>query len=124
MEWSGHAGIGINADGGFYINHNFSRSDYAKGIACLNFPESNWSNVLYQLRKCHSSATFIITPILIHFIDGNYLPFIKLSESNVVSLPSILDSTSRNISIPGGLAFGSRSMDTVSVSIPWHLYQF
>ena len=51
MEWSGHAGIGINADGVFHRNHNFSTSDDAKEVACLNYPESNWSNVMYQLRK-------------------------------------------------------------------------
>ena len=51
MEWSGNVGIGINADGKFYRNHNLSRSSNANRIACLNVLESDWSNVLYQLCK-------------------------------------------------------------------------
>lgn len=54
MGWSGHAGIGINAKGIFHRNHNFSTSEDAKEVACLNFPESNWSNVMYQLRMFNS----------------------------------------------------------------------
>ena len=51
MDWSGRGGIGVNADGGFYINHKFSGSRDANQVACQNFPESEWSNELYYLCK-------------------------------------------------------------------------
>ena len=51
MEWSGSASIGVNADGKFFQNHRLSRMNNAASIACLNSPESDWSNVIYLLRK-------------------------------------------------------------------------
>ena len=51
MTWSGDVGIGINGDGRFYANHVLSKSENAHQIACMNSPNSEWSNVLYQLRE-------------------------------------------------------------------------
>ena len=45
MEWSGSATIGFTAGSGNYNNHDPSSSD----VACLNFPDSNWTNIVYQL---------------------------------------------------------------------------
>ena len=49
MGWDNGATIGYSAGGDPYDNHDPSSSD----IACVNSPDSDWSNVVYQI----SSAT-------------------------------------------------------------------
>ena len=52
-----------------------------------------------------------------HFIiDGSHLPFVEVNKRSII-LPSALDSTSTNISIPGGFAFGGRIMQSLFVSV-------
>lgn len=46
---SGLAGIGYLADGNFYENHPLSNLDSSSDVACQNEPQSQWSNVIYQL---------------------------------------------------------------------------
>jgi hypothetical protein len=45
MEWDNGATIGFNAAGEMFANHIPSSSD----VACLNSPDSAWSNVIYRL---------------------------------------------------------------------------
>ena len=45
LEWGDDATIGFNAPGGFYHNHELSYP----GIDCVNYPNSNWSNIVYLL---------------------------------------------------------------------------
>lgn len=45
MEWSGSPTVGFGGGSTFYENHDPSSSD----VACLNLPESNWTNVVYLL---------------------------------------------------------------------------
>lgn len=45
MEWDNGVTIGFNGGSSFYENHNPSSSD----VACLNRPDSNWTNVIYLL---------------------------------------------------------------------------
>ena len=58
LTWSGGATIGFNADGIFYENHKISQSTNVRNVACLNLPDSAWSNVLYQLCKSTLHAVF------------------------------------------------------------------
>lgn len=45
MEWGSSVTIGYNAAGDSYDNYDPSSPE----IACLNYPLSNWSNVVYLL---------------------------------------------------------------------------
>ena len=45
LEWGDGATIGFNAPGGFYHNHEISHP----GVDCVNYPISNWNNVVYLL---------------------------------------------------------------------------
>jgi len=45
MEWDNGATIGFSAAGSPYANHDPSSS----AVACINTPESDWSNVVYLL---------------------------------------------------------------------------
>ena len=45
MEWDDGATIGFKGSGDFYENFDPSSSD----VACLNSPESEYSNVIYLL---------------------------------------------------------------------------
>ena len=45
MEWDNGATIGFNAAGNPYANHDPSSS----AVACVNTPDSDWSNVVYVL---------------------------------------------------------------------------
>ena len=45
MEWDNIATIGFSAAGNPFINHDPSSSD----VACVNSPDSNWSNVVNLL---------------------------------------------------------------------------
>ena len=45
MEWDNGATIGFSAAGNPYANHDPSSS----AAACVNTPESDWSNVVYLL---------------------------------------------------------------------------
>ena len=52
MEWSGSATIGFTAGSSYYDNHDPSTSD----VACLNSPDSNWTNIVYLLSSDSSEA--------------------------------------------------------------------
>ena len=46
------AAIGFSAGPSLYANHPLSRrSNVTASIACLNSPESPWSNVIYKVNK-------------------------------------------------------------------------
>ena len=45
LEWGDDPTIGFNAPGDFYHNHEISYP----GIDCVNYPNSNWSNIVYLL---------------------------------------------------------------------------
>ena len=45
MEWDNGATIGFNAGGEFYANNAPSTA----AVACLNVPDSVWSNVIFLL---------------------------------------------------------------------------
>ena len=45
MEWSSGPTIGFNAAGDMFANHDPS----SDAVACLNFPDTDWSNVIYRL---------------------------------------------------------------------------
>ena len=50
MTWtSHHPVIGFNAAGSSFVNHFYTGSRYAEGIACLNTPDSQWYNLVYQI---------------------------------------------------------------------------
>ena len=73
MKWSGNAGIGVNADGRFYRNNNFSRATSAHNIACVNSPGSNWSNVIYQLCRFKSQCYISLLGCLFELLAIIYL---------------------------------------------------
>ena len=51
MEWSGNATVGFNAAGKFFHSHFLSGTHSITNIACINSPQSSWSNIIYQLSK-------------------------------------------------------------------------
>ena len=55
MEWDNGATIGYTSNGDPFDNHNTSSGD----IACVNSPDSEWSNVLYHLsnEQCEETTT-------------------------------------------------------------------
>ena len=49
INWSWRTVIGYNAAGVVYMNHPLSGGSLAGDIDCTNIPESNWTNILYNL---------------------------------------------------------------------------
>ena len=51
MGWSNGAVIGYNGGSStdYYYVHPLSGSDDAQTVACLQFPNSQWSNLLYKI---------------------------------------------------------------------------
>ena len=47
LEWDNGVTIGFKASGDFYANNDPSSAD----VACLNTPESEYSNVIYVLSE-------------------------------------------------------------------------
>lgn len=47
MNWDNGATIGYSASGDPYDNNDPS----SRGVACVNSPDSDWSNVIYQLSE-------------------------------------------------------------------------
>lgn len=41
--------IGFNSDGSFFKNHPFSATSRTNEVACLNYPRTTWSNLIYSL---------------------------------------------------------------------------
>ena len=62
-------------------------------------------------------GVLVTVSIIIIIIDGSYLPFIDLNATNMVTLPSALDTTSVSINISGNFSFGSRSMTNLYVRV-------
>ena len=66
MEWDNGATIGFNAGGEFYANNDPSTA----AVACLNVPDSDWSNVIFLLSAanpespspCKNTAIHLATP--------------------------------------------------------------
>ena len=50
LQWSGNADIGFKANSRLFDIRTMSGST-ANSIACVNSPDSIWSNLIYQLRK-------------------------------------------------------------------------
>ena len=53
MQWDNGATIGYNAGPDHFDNHHPSTSD----IACVNYPNSNFSNVFYTLHEAEPLPT-------------------------------------------------------------------
>ena len=49
MQWSGNATIGFKADRTYFRNHPLSGSITSNSIACINYPPTEWTNVVYDL---------------------------------------------------------------------------
>ena len=49
MNWAYSPTIGFNAAGSSFANHPNTGSSSAEEIACLNSPDSQWYNVVYQI---------------------------------------------------------------------------
>ena len=47
--WSGNATIGFNAGGSQFENHPFSGTFNTKSIACINYNNTVWTNLIYKL---------------------------------------------------------------------------
>lgn len=52
MEWDNTATIGYTANGDSFDNHDPSSNE----IACVNGPDSDWSNVIYLLSEDDTEA--------------------------------------------------------------------
>ena len=50
MEWSSGSTIGFSAAGEMFANHDPSSDD----VACLNDPNTDWSNVIFRLSASSS----------------------------------------------------------------------
>lgn len=78
MEWDNGATIGFNAAGEIFANHNPSTAD----IACLNSPDTDWSNVVFLLSTNTSEPpppckSFSIIPLL-KFESFLLTPFLSI----------------------------------------------
>ena len=52
LRWTRHsAAIGYSAGHDKFANHPFSRTSRVTDIDCLNYPSSEWSNVVYNLNE-------------------------------------------------------------------------
>ncbi len=121
MGWSGNATIGFKATGRFYENHMLS-GNQTRLVACINSTSNSSStNIIYKL-----SMLIIITRNncvyrllqCFFFQDLNYLSFFTLGSTSGVAkifFPSLVDTFSDAIYIPGGFKFGRRSHTTVYV---------
>ncbi len=51
MEWSEQGVIGYNGGSptDYFFSHPLSGTDDAQTIACLEFPDSEWTNLLYNI---------------------------------------------------------------------------
>ena len=49
MTWAYNPTIGFNAAGSSFANHPNTGSSNAEEIACLNSPQSQWYNLVYQI---------------------------------------------------------------------------
>ena len=49
MDWNGRAVIGFNANSSLYQNHRLAGTSDANDIACLDSPDTVWTNVVYLL---------------------------------------------------------------------------
>lgn len=49
MEWPGTATIGYNGGPNFFENHPYSGRPDAQRVACVYLPDSNWSNLVYNI---------------------------------------------------------------------------
>ena len=63
MDWGDFAVIGFDAGGEFYANHELSSSLYDNRVACANMPDSEWSNVWYQLNPTDAAIDLPDMPI-------------------------------------------------------------
>jgi len=119
MEWSGGAVVGFTSAGKFYQNYNLSGTPSVKNIACLNSPESEWTNIIYQLSK-HMPMHFAITVWEVNklHVGDNYIPFLELGHTSGVTrnyLQSVVNSSSGAIDIPEGFSLGTSNQTLVYV---------
>ena len=64
LEWERfQASIGFNADGTLFANHPLSGTNNEPAIACLDFPDSLWTNVFYALTLPLTGVTVSITTV-------------------------------------------------------------
>ena len=57
INWSRRTIIGYNAAGVVYLNHPLSGVRSAGDIDCMNLPESDWTNILYNLTGSNLNIT-------------------------------------------------------------------
>ena len=63
LQWSYNGPtIGYNAGGAYFKNHPNTGSFAAHEIACLNSPQSDWYNVVYNLSVSLSAGTLAPPP--------------------------------------------------------------
>ena len=49
MGWNGNATIGFNAGGTWFENHPLSGTVNTNSIACTNYSQTVWTNLVYKL---------------------------------------------------------------------------
>ena len=59
MTWHGYATIGFNADGAFSTNYPLSGTSSVTEVACLQYPDSVWSNLVYALTPHSGICTYM-----------------------------------------------------------------
>ena len=98
MEWDSGATIGFSAAGNPYANHDPSSS----AVACVNTPESDWSNVVYLLSNASpedpAPREFLSAT---HVIACNwflYIPAENVTVSNITSFSAIITWTVASLS--------------------------
>ena len=64
LEFSGSAAIGFTAGNVLFSNHRIS-GYRAKNVACINYPESSWVNLVYKLTR-EDLVSVLPTGIYIH----------------------------------------------------------
>ena len=50
IQWTDHnATIGYSYNATFFANHPLSKSSSVTNIDCLNYPQSEWTNLVYKI---------------------------------------------------------------------------
>ena len=73
MEWDNNATIGYTSNQDPFDNHDPS----SREVACVNRPDSDWSNVLYQLSKASPPGK---EDVRVHCINLNMLGCVVLDS--------------------------------------------
>ena len=95
MEWDTTASIGFKGSGDFFADHDPSTAE----VACLNYPKSNYSNIIYLL-----SSTSLEIPLPGMNTNETVMPInillCLLSQTDMVTTSPTTDSVSVSWRIP------------------------